>query len=67
MIEKIRSYEQLNTMGDMIWRELSRFSLRDFCEEGGFSVDALQDFLDLAEIGLKVRNEKIEKKGWNVN
>lgn len=65
MIKKIRSSEQLNSMGDMIWKELSRFSLHDFCAEGGFTVDALQDFLDLAELGLKVRNEKISKKGWD--
>ena len=64
MIDKITTHEQLDAMGDMIWAEVGRFSIHDFCEQGGFSCDALQDFFDLAEIGLKERNAKTKKKEW---
>ncbi len=62
MVEKITSQDQLVLMEDLIWAEASRFSIHDFCEQGGFSCDALQDFFDLAEAGFKERSEKMSKK-----
>ncbi len=66
MIEKITTRDQLDEMCDLIWSEVSRFSIHDFCEQGGFTCDALQDFFDLAELGLKTRNSKSSKqKEWD--
>lgn len=66
MIEKITTQEHLNDMENLIWHEVSRFSVHDFCEQGGFSCDALQDFFDLADIGFKTRNSKQKDRWGNV-
>lgn len=67
MVSKISTEEQLVAMEDIIWAEVSRFSVHDFCEQGGFTCDALQDFFDLAEVGLKTRIEKMSKRNIGGN
>ena len=62
MIKKIVNEEQLDNMESMIWRQCARFSLHDFCEDGGFSEEAFQDYCDLAKEGLKIRMEKAAAK-----
>lgn len=56
--ESITCEQDLNDMDELIWNNACRFNINEFCHSGGFTPDALQEFIDLAREGFQKREKE---------
>lgn len=56
--DKITCMQDMDDMDELIWSNACRFNINEFCHSGGFTSEALQEFIDLAKEGFKHREEK---------
>lgn len=56
--DKMTCMQDMDDMDELIWNNACRFNINEFCHSGGFTSEALQEFIDLAKEGFKHREEK---------
>lgn len=55
---RLTSMQDMNDMDELIWTNACRYNINEFCHSGGFTSEALQEFIDLAKEGFEHREKE---------
>lgn len=55
---RLTSMQDMNDMDELIWTNACRYNINEFCHSGGFTSEALQEFIDLAKEGFERREKE---------
>lgn len=56
--DNLSTMQDMDDMDELIWGNACRFNINEFCHQGGFTPNALQEFIDLAKDGFLHREKE---------